>query len=112
MVSAEKYLGTGTINHAVLGSLIQGGDTGGSSLWGEYVGDNPLHGMGPRVIPKWVGATDYGTSTTAASWRKMEEPLLGVDNPGGGLGGGIGICPEEAKYGRVLHCNTTDYKPL
>ena len=50
VVSADKYLGTGRINNAGVGSLIQGGDTGGSSLWEGDVGDKPPHGMGPGVL--------------------------------------------------------------
>ena len=48
--SAEKYLGTGRINHAGVGSLIQGGDTDSYFLWVRDVGDEPLHGMGPGVL--------------------------------------------------------------
>ena len=96
VVSADKYLGMGRINHAGVRSLIQVGDTGGSSLWKGDVGDKPPQGMGPGVLPEWSGATDYGTSTTSASRRKMEEPLLGVGNTVGRIGGGRGICPEEA----------------
>ena len=48
--SDEKYLGAGRINHAGVGSLIQGGDTGSSFLWEVDVGDEPLHGMGPGVL--------------------------------------------------------------
>ena len=95
VVSADKYLGTGRINHAGVESLIQCGDTGGSFLWEGDVGDKPPHGMGPGVLPEWIGEIDYGTSTTAASGRKMEDPLLGVGNTLGGIGGGRGICPEE-----------------
>ena len=109
MVSAYKYLGTGRINNAGVGSLIQGGDTESYSLWEGDVGDKPPHGMGPGVLPEWSGATDYGTSTTAAYMRKMEEPLLGVGNTVGGLGGGRGICPEEAEYDHSVHYDTTDY---
>ena len=39
---------------------------------------------------------DYGTSTTAASGHNMGLPFLGGDDTVGGLGGGRGICPEEA----------------
>ena len=112
MVSADKYLGMGRINHAGVGSLIQGSDTGGSYLWEGDFGDKPPHGMGPRVLPEWICATDYGTSTTAASGRKMEETFLGVGNTVGGLGGVRGICPEEEEYGHSVHYNTTNYKPL
>ena len=55
---------------------------------------------------------DYGTSTTAASGQNMGLPFLGGDDMGGGLGGGRGICPEEAKYGCAVHCNATDSRPL
>ena len=68
--------------------------------------------MGPGVLPEWNGETDYRTSTTAASGQKMEEPLLGVGNTVGGLGGDRGICPEEAEHGHSVHYDTTDYKPL
>ena len=80
MSSAEKYLWTGRINYASVGSLIQGGDTVGSSLWEGDVVDNPPHGMGPGLLLEWVGATYCRTSNTAASW-KMEKPLLKVGNP-------------------------------
>ena len=50
VVSAEKYLGTGRINHTGVGSLIQGGDTDSSFLWVGDVGDETLHGMGPGVL--------------------------------------------------------------
>ena len=33
----------------------------------------------------------------------MGVPLLRGGNTGGGLGGGRGVCPEEAEYGRVVH---------
>ena len=112
VVSAEKYLGTGRMNHAGVGSLIQDGDTGGSSIWEGDLGDKPPHGMSPGVLPEWSGETDYGTSTTAASRRKTEEPLIGVGYTVGGLGGGRGICPEEAEYDHSVHYDTTDYKPL
>ena len=82
MVSADKYLGTGRINHAGVRSLIQGGDTGGSSLWEGDVGDKPPHGMVAGLLPEWSSETDYRTSTTAASGRKTEEPLLGVGKYG------------------------------
>ena len=50
VVSADKYLGTGRINHAGVGSLIQGVDTGNYFIWEGDVGDEPLHGMGPGLI--------------------------------------------------------------
>ena len=50
VVSADKYLGTGRINHAVFRNLIQGGDTGNSFIWEGDVGDDPLHGMGTGVL--------------------------------------------------------------
>ena len=99
VVSADKYLGAGRINNAGVGSLIQGGDTESSSLWEGDVGDKPPYGMVPGVLPEWSGETDYGTSTTAASRRKTEEPLIGVGYTVGGLGGGRVICPEKAEYG-------------
>ena len=52
MVSTDKYLGTGRVNHAGVGNLIQSGDTGGYSIWVGDVVDEPLHGMGPGVIPE------------------------------------------------------------
>ena len=48
--SAEKYIGKGRINHAGVGSLIQGGDTGSSFLWEGDVGDEPPHGMVPGAL--------------------------------------------------------------
>ena len=48
--SAEKYIGTGSINHTGAGNLIQGGDTGLSSLWVGDVGDNTPHDPGPGVL--------------------------------------------------------------
>ena len=48
--SADKYLGTGRINHAGVGNLIQGVDTGGFSLWVGDMGDDPLHGTGTGVL--------------------------------------------------------------
>ena len=50
MVSADKYLGTGRINHTGVGNLIQVSDTYGFSLWVGYVGDDHLYGMGPGVL--------------------------------------------------------------
>ena len=50
LVSADKYLGTGRINHAGVRNLIQGGDTGGFSLWVGDMGDDPLHGTGTGVL--------------------------------------------------------------
>ena len=50
--SSDKYLGTGSINHAGVGNLIEGGDTGGSSLWDGDIDDNPLHGMVSGVLPE------------------------------------------------------------
>ena len=50
LVSADKYLGTGRINHAGVRNLIQGGDTGGFSLWVGDMGDDPLHKTGTWVI--------------------------------------------------------------
>ena len=44
---ANKYLGTGRINHAVVGNLIQVSDTGGLSIWFGDVGDDPPHGPVP-----------------------------------------------------------------
>ena len=52
MGSSDKYLGTGSINHAGVGNLIKGGDTGGSSLWDGDIDDNPLHGMVSGVLPE------------------------------------------------------------
>ena len=51
MCLADKLFGMGRINHAGVGKLIQGGDTGVSSLWVGDVGDDPLHGTGPREVP-------------------------------------------------------------
>ena len=34
--------------------------------------------------------------TTAASERKSGVPPLGGGDVGGGFGGGVGVCPEEA----------------
>ena len=50
LVSADKYLGTGRIDHAGVGNLIQSGDTDSSFFWVGDVGDEPLNGMGPGVI--------------------------------------------------------------
>ena len=50
VVSADKYLGTGRMNNAGVRSLIQGGDTGGFSIWVGDMGDNPLHGTGTGII--------------------------------------------------------------
>ena len=50
VVSADNYLGTGGINHARVGSLIQGGDTVGSFLCEGYVGDDPLNVAGTGVL--------------------------------------------------------------
>ena len=50
LVSADKYLGTGRINHVGVRNLIQGGDTGGFSLWVGDMGDDPLHGTGTGVL--------------------------------------------------------------
>ena len=50
VVSADKYLGTGRINHTGVGNLIQVSDTYGFSLWVGYVGDDHLYGMGPGVL--------------------------------------------------------------
>ena len=55
--SADKYLGTGRINHSGIGNLIQGDGTGGFYLWVGDVGDNPPHGMGPGVLPEKCGVT-------------------------------------------------------
>ena len=52
MSLADKYLGMEMINNAGVGKLIQGGDTGGSSIWVGDVGDDPLHGTGPREVPE------------------------------------------------------------
>ena len=43
--SSDKYLGTGSINHAGVGNLIKGSDTGGYYLWVVDMGYDPLHGM-------------------------------------------------------------------
>ena len=48
--SADKCLGTGRINHAGVGNIIQGGDTGGFSLWVGDMGDDPLHGIDTGVL--------------------------------------------------------------
>ena len=48
--SAEKYLGTGRINHAVVGNLTQGVDAGGFSPWVGDVGDELLQGTGTAVL--------------------------------------------------------------
>ena len=109
---ADKYLGTGGINNAGVGKLIQGGDIGSFSLWVGDVGDNPLHGTGLGEVPEKGGATNYGTSTTSASGRKMGLSLLGVGNTGCWIGGGRDICPEEAEYGRAVHCDETNSRPL
>ena len=50
LVSADKYLGTGRINHAGVRNLIQGGDTGSFSLWVGDMGDDPLHGTVTGVL--------------------------------------------------------------
>ena len=50
--SDDKYLGTGRVNHAGVGNLIQGGDTGGFYLWVRDVDDDPLHGPGPGEVPE------------------------------------------------------------
>ena len=51
LVSADKCLGTGRINHAGVGNLIQGGDIEGCfSLWVGDMGDDPLHKTGTWVI--------------------------------------------------------------
>ena len=42
----------------------------------------------------------------------MEKPFLVVGNTVGGIGGGRGICPEEAEYGCAVHCNATDSRLL
>ena len=47
---AKKYLGTARINHVVFRNLIQGGDTGGFSIWVRDVGDDSLHGPGPGEV--------------------------------------------------------------
>ena len=49
---ADKYLGTGSINHTGVGKLIQGGDTGGFYLLVGDVGDDPLNGPGPGEVPE------------------------------------------------------------
>ena len=50
MSLADKLFGMGRINNAGVRKLIQGGDTGVSSLWVGDVGDDPLYGTCPRVI--------------------------------------------------------------
>ena len=50
MGSDDKYLWTGRINCAGVGSLIQGGDTVGSFLCEGYVGDDPLNVAGTGVL--------------------------------------------------------------
>ena len=52
MGSYDKYFGKGRINHAFVRNLIQGGDTGGSSLLVGDVGYDPLHGTGTGVLPE------------------------------------------------------------
>ena len=49
---SKNHLGTGRINHVVVRNLIQGGDTGGFSLWVGDVGGYPLHGPGPGEVPE------------------------------------------------------------
>ena len=49
---AKNYLGTGRINHVVVRNLIQGGDTGGFSLWVGDVVDDPLNVPGPGEVPE------------------------------------------------------------
>ena len=49
---ADKYLGTGRINHAGIRNLIKDSDPGGFSLWVGDVGDDPPHGMGPGEVPE------------------------------------------------------------
>ena len=50
--SYDKYFGKGRINHAFVRNLIQGGDTGGSSLLVGDVGYDPLHGKSTGVLPE------------------------------------------------------------
>ena len=42
----------------------------------------------------------------------MGLPFLGGDDSGGSIEGGKGIYTEEAEYGRSVHCNATDSRPL
>ena len=52
MGSDDEYLGMVSINHTGVGNLIQDSDTGGSSLWVLYVGDEPPYGPGPGEVPE------------------------------------------------------------
>ena len=50
MGSADKYLGMGRKNHAGIGNLSQGGDTGGFYIWVGDMGDDSLNGTVTGVL--------------------------------------------------------------
>ena len=74
--SAEKYLGTGRINHAGVRSLIQGGDTSSSFLCVGDMGDEPLHGMGPGCLNKRVVQQIMGRQPQLPLVRTWNNPSL------------------------------------
>ena len=56
----DKDTGTGGRQPTGLGDVLQGGGTGGPSIWVRDVGDDPRHGKGPGKFPAQGLQADYG----------------------------------------------------
>ena len=54
----------------------------------------------------------YREADPASSRQKSVLPPIGGGDVGDGVGGGRGVCPKEAEYGRTVYCDATDYGTL
>ena len=92
--------------------FLQGGGTGGVSIWGGDVGTRPEDGAGPGQFPTqgrehyhWEAAAETG------GWE------LGITASGGGTGGSgfrgdKEVGHKETEHGCAVYCNATNYGPL
>ena len=68
-----------------LRDVLQGGGTGGSSIWVGDVGDDPPHGKGPGKFPSQGRQADYGEAAKATGGWGLGVTTTGDSNGGGGV---------------------------
>ena len=81
-------------------------------LGSRYVGDYPPHGKVPGKFPAQVHQEYYRKAARVPGGWDLLVPTTRDSNGGRGFRGYGSICPEEAEYGRTVHCDAANYVPL